>query len=104
MVWTTSSRSVSSQIAAREPALSATGGLFSPSTGIVDSHAYMLALLGDAEAAGASLVRNATVTAITRSGSDYHLTVHNAGEAMTLETRLLVNSKPAFWGAPELPD
>jgi len=38
-----------------EPALRCTGALLSPSTGIVDSHAYMLALLGEAEAHGALL-------------------------------------------------
>ena len=62
------------------------GGLFSPSTGIIDSHQYMLALLGDAEAAGASLVRQAEVTAIVAHGDGYRLTVRNAGEMMTLET------------------
>src|SRR5580765_4298912 len=36
-----------------EPALSAVAALFSPSTGIVDSHALMLAYQADAEAAGA---------------------------------------------------
>ena len=34
---------------ALEPALATTGALFSPSTGIIDSHAYMLTLLGDAQ-------------------------------------------------------
>ena len=42
----------------------ATRGLFSPSTGIIDSHQYMLALLGEAESAGAALARDAEVTAI----------------------------------------
>ena len=79
------------QIGALEPDLSATGGLLSPSTGIIDSHAYMLALLGDAEAAGASLVREAEVTFVTRRGDGYRLAVRNAGETMTLETSLLVN-------------
>jgi len=80
------------EVAALEPDLSVTGALLSPSTGIVDSHAYMLALLGDAEAAGASLVRNAEVTSIARQRDGYLLTVHNAGETMTLDTRILVNS------------
>jgi len=79
------------QIAALEPELSATGGLMSPSTGIIDSHAYMLALLGDAEAADASLVRGAEVVSVTRQGDGYRLAVRNAGEMMTLETALLVN-------------
>ncbi len=80
------------QIAPLEPDLSATQGLFSPSTGIIDSHQYMLALLGDAESAGASLVKDAEVTAIARDGENYVLTLKNAGETLTLRTRILVNS------------
>lgn len=37
---------------AREPNLSCTAALWSPTTGIVDSHGFMLALQGDLEAAG----------------------------------------------------
>lgn len=48
-------------VAALEPALHATAGLRSPSTGIVDSHALMLALLGEAEAHGAELILQAPV-------------------------------------------
>ena len=40
---------------AMEPELRCIAAYFSPSTGIVDSHAFMLALLGDAEAAGAMI-------------------------------------------------
>jgi len=40
---------------ALEPALECVAALHSPSTGIIDSHALMLALLGDAENAGAIL-------------------------------------------------
>lgn len=79
------------QIAALEPELAVTGGLLSPSTGIIDGHAYMLALLGDAEASGASLVRGARVTSVTRQGGSYRLTIRNAGQMTTLETGLLVN-------------
>ena len=42
---------------AMEPALHCTAALHSPSTGIVDSHAFMLALQGDAENAGALSTR-----------------------------------------------
>jgi L-2-hydroxyglutarate oxidase LhgO len=38
-----------------EPALSCDAALLSPSTGIIDSHAFMLALRGDAEDAGAAI-------------------------------------------------
>ena len=36
---------------ALEPALACVGALYAPSTGILDSHGYMLALMGDAEGA-----------------------------------------------------
>lgn len=39
-----------------EPALTAEAALFSPSTGIIDSHGLMLALLADLEAAGGQLL------------------------------------------------
>lgn len=79
-------------IAALEPELSATEGLFSPSTGIIDSHQYMLALLGEAEDGGASLVRDAAVTAIARAPDGYRLTVRNAGQDLQLSCRVLINS------------
>ena len=41
-----------------EPNLSAVAGLLSPSTGIIDSHAYMLALQGDIEAHGGQIAFN----------------------------------------------
>jgi L-2-hydroxyglutarate oxidase LhgO len=43
---------------AAEPALQCVAALYSPSTGIVDSHALMLALLGDLENAGGLLALN----------------------------------------------
>ena len=51
-----------------EPALRAAGVLVSPLTGIVDSHAYMLALLGEAEDAGATLALRSTVREVQRHG------------------------------------
>jgi len=46
---------------ALEPALRVDSALVSPSTGIVDSHALMLAYLGEAEANGAQLVTRAPI-------------------------------------------
>ena len=46
---------------ALEPALECTAALLSPSTGIIDSHALMLSLFGDAERKGAVLAVNSTV-------------------------------------------
>ena len=53
-------------IAALEPDVRADDGLFSPSTGIVDSHQYMLALLGDM-----TLVRGSSVNRFRRLGENW---------------------------------
>ena len=77
---------------ALEPNLSATGALLSPSTGIVDSHGLMLALLGDAEDRGAALALNTPVERVGRA-PDGRLSVVTAGAApMRLDCRLLVNA------------
>ncbi len=47
-----------------EPAIAAVGGLFSPYTGIVDSHALMLALQADLEASGGTVVPRSRVTRV----------------------------------------
>lgn len=75
------------QIAELEPAINADLGLLSPSTGIVDSHQYMLALLGDR-----TLVRSSDVTAIQRGGDGWRLTVRNEDEDIALNARLVVNA------------
>jgi L-2-hydroxyglutarate oxidase LhgO len=75
------------EIADLEPELTADAGLFSPSTGIIDSHQYMLALLGDR-----TLVRGADVTAIRREADGWVLAVQSEGEEIALHTRLVVNA------------
>jgi len=75
------------EISAREPEVTAQAGLFSPSTGIIDSHQYMLALLGDM-----TLVRGACVTAVRRIGDGWTLAVDSNGEEFALRTRLVVNA------------
>jgi L-2-hydroxyglutarate oxidase LhgO len=50
------------QAKAMEPQLSCIAALHSPSTGIIDSHALMLALQGDIEHLGGLVVLNTTVT------------------------------------------
>jgi L-2-hydroxyglutarate oxidase LhgO len=76
---------------ALEPALNAAGALLSPSTGIIDSHAYMLALRGDAEDAGASFAFHAPLLRATVANGRVMLDI--GGEApMALGCRLLVNA------------
>jgi L-2-hydroxyglutarate oxidase LhgO len=71
-----------------EPALHCVAALHSPSTGIVDSHALMLAYLGDAEAAGAMLALKSPLQGVVVSGSGF--AVRAAGTE--IHARILVNS------------
>lgn len=80
-----------SQARALEPELACHGALLSPSTGIVDSHGLMLALLGDAQARGASLAVRSPVVA-ARVGAD-GLVLEVGGEvACALGARAVVNA------------
>ena len=74
-----------------EPNLRCTSALHSPATGIVDSHAFMLALQGDAENAGAMCVFLSPVTGAkaVRGGVEVFV---GGTEPMNLRCRLLVNS------------
>jgi L-2-hydroxyglutarate oxidase LhgO len=76
---------------AMEPNLSCTSALLSPATGIVDSHAFMLALQGDAENAGAVPVFFSPVTGgrVVQGGVEIEV---GGAEPMTVRCRLLVNS------------
>ena len=76
---------------ALEPALSCTGAVLSPSTGIIDSHAYMLALRGDAEDSGALFAFHAPLLEATRESGYMALKVGGSAP-MTIGCRLLVNA------------
>ncbi|AZO29105.1 MULTISPECIES: NAD(P)/FAD-dependent oxidoreductase [unclassified Mesorhizobium] len=79
---------------ALEPALHCTQALFSPSTGIVDSHALMLALRGDAEEKGAMLSFNTqVVSGYIEAGRIVLQTTDTAtGEGFEIATSRLVNA------------
>jgi L-2-hydroxyglutarate oxidase LhgO len=74
-----------------EPRLDAIGGLLSPSTGIVDSHALMLSFQADLERAGGVVVLRSPVLAARRDGTRHIVQVGGA-EPMQLATRFLVNA------------
>lgn len=71
-----------------EPALTCAGAIHSPSTGIVDQHGLMLAMLGEAEAHGAMLVCDASVDAIGNEGGRW---VVQVGETQ-IATPILINA------------
>jgi len=84
---------------ALEPALNCDAALLSPSTGIIDSHAYMLALRGDAEDAGAACAFHTPL--LRAKATSGRIEIEAGGDApMTLECGLLVNA--AGLGAPAL--
>jgi len=86
------------QAQAMEPQLQCTGALLSPTTGIIDSHSYMLSLLGEAERHNATIVYESTVTN-ARVENEGILVSVNGGETR-LRAKLLINSTGL--GAPAL--
>jgi L-2-hydroxyglutarate oxidase LhgO len=76
---------------ALEPALVADRALLSPSTGIIDSHAFMLALRGDAEAHGAMIAFETPVLA--GRAAERGLLVETGGQApLRIAAALVVNA------------
>lgn len=76
---------------ALEPALACEGALLSPSTGIIDSHSYMLSLRGEAEAAGAAFAFLAPFERGRATTAGFEVEV--GGDApMTLGCDMLINS------------
>jgi L-2-hydroxyglutarate oxidase LhgO len=83
---------------ALEPALACDAALLSPSTGIIDSHAFMLALRGDAEDAGAAFAFHTPLLRAKAAASRIELDA--GGDApITLECRLLVNAAGLYASA-----
>jgi L-2-hydroxyglutarate oxidase LhgO len=86
---------------AMEPNLRCTSALFSPVTGVIDSHAFMLALQGDAENAGAVPVFLSPVIGGRTVLGGIEIDVGGA-DPTTLRCHLLVNSTglhaPGFAG------
>ena len=66
------------EAARMEPELLCTGALHSPSTGIIDSHALMLAYLGDAEAHGAMLALKSRLSRARVRDGGFELEVEGA--------------------------
>ncbi len=79
------------QAVALEPNLACAAALHSPVSGIVDSHAFMLALQGDLEEAGGSVAFDAPVIRADVTGSPIGLEIGGV-EPVRLTTDILVNS------------
>lgn len=84
-------RLTAGEAVAMEPAVNCLAALFSPSTGIVDSHGLMLALQGDIEEAGGVVACRSPVTRGRCGRNEIRLQV-GAGETTELAAQLVVNS------------
>lgn len=74
-----------------EPALQCDAALLSPSTGIIDSHAYMLSLRGEAEEAGAAFAFHTPLIRARAEAGRFELEAGGASP-MTLQCELLINA------------
>ena len=77
---------------ALEPSLHCTGALLSPSTGIFDSHAYMLSLQGDAENHGATIAFYSKVAGGTVGEDGITLTISGDDGTLSLGCKTLINA------------
>ncbi|WP_439497171.1 NAD(P)/FAD-dependent oxidoreductase [Bosea sp. (in: a-proteobacteria)] len=84
---------------ALEPEVTCEIALLSPETGVVDSHAFMLSLLGECEAAGGSLALNTPILGWRREGEGFSVDF-GGDDPATYSVRSIVNS--AGHGAPRL--
>lgn len=76
---------------ALEPEVACTAALLSPATGIVDSHALMLAMLGEAEASGATVAYGTSLSRIEPREDGFAL-YHMDEEQPLLLARNLINA------------
>lgn len=84
VVWMTREQAL-----ALEPELACAAALYSASTGIIDSHALMLAYLGDAEDRGAMLALKSRLERVVPGNDGF---IVHAKDADPIGTRVLVNS------------
>ena len=74
---------------ALEPALHCLAALLSPATGIIDSHAFLLSLLGDAEDHGATLAASNAVTAMRIDSGGIEICVNGDEQPLLLARRVI---------------
>jgi L-2-hydroxyglutarate oxidase LhgO len=74
-----------------EPNVAASAAIYSPATGIVDSHALMRCFLARAGEKGADVVYRAEVTAIGQTDNGYQVTVADESGQFSFETAVVIN-------------
>lgn len=82
-----------SQVRKIEPRLDCAAGLFSPSTGIIDVHEYLMSLWADLEAAHGTIAFASELMQASSSGDRFVVTVRSAGATTSrLRCKWLINS------------
>jgi L-2-hydroxyglutarate oxidase LhgO len=77
---------------ALEPNLECVAALLSPSTGIIDSHQYMLALEGDITSQGGAIALRSTFVGAIPVTDGLRLTAQTAEESVTVDCQTLINA------------
>lgn len=85
-------------LARAEPELRGEAGLMSPSTGIIDSHAYMLSLRGEIEDAGGAIAFHAGFVAARPAGDGFEIEVADGAGTTRMRTGILINAAGLFAG------
>jgi L-2-hydroxyglutarate oxidase LhgO len=79
-----------------EPAVRGVAALFSPDTGIIDSHGYLQSLLSDAQNHGADLALDTRVSHLQHDGQHWHVDGVSCGETFSITTQRVVNAAGLF--------
>ena len=75
-----------------EPEISAIAALYSPETGIIDSHKLMQHLLNFSKSKGVTFVFSSEATRISAARSSYAVSVKSGQEETDLKARIVINS------------
>jgi L-2-hydroxyglutarate oxidase LhgO len=79
------------QVRCKEPQIKCVSALWSPSTGVIDSHRYMLALQADLENSGGVVVFNTTVTAGSTTSGVLELELQSGDSAFKVAATTVIN-------------
>ena len=79
------------EVAELEPEVISVGAVFSPSTGIIDSHAYMLSLLGDTENAGGVVVYQTSIASIKPEEDGFNVKTEGLN-AHEIKAKIVINA------------
>ena len=75
-----------------EPDIKAEGAIYSPSTGIFDTHSFMKCLASSFEKNGGQIAYNTEVTGIAKTSSGYEVTVTDSQkDSFTLNSNVVIN-------------